>query len=96
MDCTRRELNIANGAKRMAETFGRSNNFAILSLSLIYIHALTASNTLSLKNAGIRPKGQYKAFLGTNQGRLACFLSLSDCNIYLIHNKFNQFYSKRI
>ena len=46
MDCTRRELNIANGAKRMAETFGRSNNFATLSLSLslslslIYIYML--------------------------------------------------------
>ena len=37
MDCTRRELNITNGAKRMAETFGRSNNFATLSLSLIYM-----------------------------------------------------------
>ena len=98
MDCTRRELNITNGAKRMAETFGRSNNFATLSLSLSLslIYALTASHTLLLKTAEICPKGQYKAFLGTNQGRLACFLSLSDCNIYLIHNKFNQFYSKRI
>ncbi len=40
MDCTRRELNIANGAKRMAETFGRSNNFATLSLSLSHIYML--------------------------------------------------------
>ena len=38
MDCTRRELNIANGAKRMTEIFGRSNNFATLSLSLSLSH----------------------------------------------------------
>ena len=68
MDCTRRELNIANGAKRMAETFGRSNNFAILSLSLIYIHALTASNTLSLKNAGIARKGNIRLSLELTRG----------------------------
>ena len=30
----RRELNITNGAKRMAEFLGHSNNFATLSLSL--------------------------------------------------------------
>ena len=34
MDCTRRELNIANGAKRMTEFFGHFDNFATLSLSL--------------------------------------------------------------
>ena len=30
----RRELNITNGAKRMADFLGHSNNFATLSLSL--------------------------------------------------------------
>ena len=36
-----RRLNNANVVKRMTETFGHSNNFATLSLSLSY--ALTAS-----------------------------------------------------
>ena len=38
-----RELNITNGAKRMAEMFGHSNNFATLSLSLFLSLSLSLS-----------------------------------------------------
>ena len=43
MDCTRRELNIANGAKRMTEIFGHFDNFATLSLSLSHIYICSNS-----------------------------------------------------
>ena len=46
----RRELNITNGAKRMAETFGHSKDLITLSLSP---QALTASHNL-LRFAGDR------------------------------------------
>ena len=55
MDCTRRELNITNGAKRMAETFGRSNNFATLSLSLSYICSNSQPH-LTIKDCGNLPE----------------------------------------
>ena len=60
MDCTRRELNIANRAKRMAETFGRSNNFATLSLSLSLSYIYICSNSqphLTIKDCGHSPEG---------------------------------------
>ena len=52
-----RELNITNGEQKMTDSFGHSNNFATLSLSLSLTlslsHALTASHTL-LRFAGDR------------------------------------------
>ena len=50
-----RELNITNREKRMTDSFGHSNNFATLSLSLSLSlsQALTASHTL-LRIAGDR------------------------------------------
>ena len=50
-----RELNITNGEQKMTDSFGHSNNFATLSLSLSLSlsHALTASHTL-LEIAGDR------------------------------------------
>ena len=59
----RETLNNHNTAKIMAETFGRYNIFATLSLS--------GTNSQSQKSrASAR---EYTAFLGTNQGRPAFF-----------------------
>ena len=70
---SRRELNNANRAKIMAETFGHYNNFATLSLSLSLSGARPTREvtTLFILRAG-RPR-QYTAFPGTNQEKSACF-----------------------
>ena len=82
-EMTRREINIVKREQKMAETFGRYNIIATLSLSLSLSLSLRRSPiretvTPFILRAG-RPR-QYTAFLGTNQGKPACFLSLSDCN----------------
>ena len=61
---------IVNGAKRMAEMFGHSNNFATLSLSLSLSQAL-ASNT-SIKNRG-HPRVNIRLFLLSGKGSLLVF-----------------------
>ena len=73
-----RELNNANTAKIMAETFGRYNIFATLSLSLSLSGARLIRETVSpfILRAG-RPR-QYTTFLVFTQEKSACFLSPSN------------------
>ena len=69
-----RELNKANTAKIMAETFGRYNIFATLSLSLslsLRRSPIRETVTPFILRAG-RPR-QYTAFLASMQGRPHCF-----------------------
>ena len=54
-EVTRREINIVKREQKMAETFGRYNIIATLSLSLSLSQVLTASHTF-LEVAGIRAR----------------------------------------
>ena len=67
----RRELNNANAVKRMTETFGHSNNFATLSLSLIC--ANRQSTTFNNIRACSR---QYTAFHAKSNGKPLCFYAM--------------------
>ena len=79
-----RELNNANTAKIMAETFGRYNIFATLSLFLSLSLSLSLSGARLIREtvspfilrAG-RPR-QYTTFLVFTQEKSACFLSPSN------------------
>ena len=68
-----RELNNTNTAKIMAETFGRYNIFATLSLRRSPTREVT---TPFILRAG-RPR-QYTAFLASMQEKSDCFLSPSN------------------
>ena len=68
VSCFDRRSNIVNGAKRMAEMFGHSNNFASLSLSL---SQALASNT-SIKNRG-HPRVNIRLFLQKCKGSQLVF-----------------------
>ena len=71
-----RELNNANTAKIMAETFGRYNIFASLSLSLSGARLIRETVSPFILRAG-RPR-QYTTFLVFTQEKSACFLSPSN------------------
>jgi hypothetical protein len=64
----RRELNITNGAKRMAEFLGHSKDLITLSLSL---RRSPVTHLLRMR----APARQYTAFFAEMQGKPACFLS---------------------
>lgn len=61
----------------MTDFLGHSYIFATLSLSLSLSGTNSQSHLIRKSRASAR---EYTAFLGTNQGKPACFLSLSDCN----------------